>query len=125
MLLKNTPIRRKLMAVILLISGVVSVLTCAGFVTYEVITLHKGMIQGYAVRGQIIAANSTAALAFRNEDDAADVLSALKTDPRIMVACIYDDKGKIFATYPTNTPTALFPAASGESGYRGKHLEIF
>src|SRR5476649_405796 len=118
MLLKNIPIRQKLMAVILLTSGVVLLLTCAGFVTYEVITLQKGLIQGYEVRAQIIAANSTAALAFRNEDDADDVLAALKTDRRIMSACIYDGKGKVFATYPTNALPALFPAELGESGYR-------
>src|SRR5882724_2046685 len=125
MFLENIPIRRKLMTVILLTSSAVLLLTCAGFVTYEVITLHAGMIGGYTTRAQIIAANSTAALAFQNEADAVDVLNALKTDRRIMAACIYDDKGKVFARYPTNAPPEIFPAWPRESGYRSGHLEIF
>jgi signal transduction histidine kinase len=124
-MLKNIPIRRKLMVVNLLTSGAVLLLTCASFVTYEIITLHKGMVQGYTTRAQIIAANSTAALAFQNEADAADVLGALKTDHAIKVACIYDDQRKVFAKYPTNAPPGLFPAWPGQSGYRNGHLEIF
>ena len=123
--LRNTPIRRKLMTANLLTSGAVLLLTCAAFLTYEVVTLHKGMVQGYMTRAQIIAANSTAALAFQNESDAADVLSALKTDQRITVACIYDGAGKIFAKFPANASSGIFPAWPGQSGYRDGHLEVF
>jgi signal transduction histidine kinase len=124
-MLRNIPIRKKLMTVNLLTSGVVLLLTCAAFITYEVITLHKGMIQGYSTRAEIIAANSTAALAFQNEADAADVLGALKTDRQIIAACIYDNAGKIFAKFPTNARAGIFPVSSGKSGYREKYLEIF
>jgi signal transduction histidine kinase/CheY-like chemotaxis protein len=123
--LRNIPIRRKLMTANLLTSGTVLLLTCAAFIAYEVITLHKNMVQGYTTRAQIIAANSTASLAFENEADATDVLGALKTDPRITVACIYDNAGRIFAKYPAGAPTAGFPASIGQSGYRGGHLEVF
>ena len=123
--LRNLPIRRKLMLANLLTSGAVLSLTCAAFITYEIITLHKNMVQGYTTRAQIIAANSTAALAFQNESDAEDVLRALKTDRRITVACIYDSTGKIFAKYPTNAPAAVFPAPTLPSGYRDGHLEVF
>ncbi len=122
---RNTPIRQKLMAVSLLTSGVVLLLTCAAFVTYEIVTLRTGMIQGYTTRAQIIAANSTAALAFQNESDAASVLAALKMDKRIMVAGIYDNQGKFFAKFPATAAPGLFPARPGKSGYRNGHLEIF
>src|SRR6185295_4845918 len=125
MFLGNVPIRRKLMAAFLLTSGAVLFFTCASFVTYEVITLRKGMVSGLATRAEIIAANSTAALAFQNEADATDVLNALKTDVRIMAACLYDAKGKIFARYPATTPVGAFPAGPGESGYHGDYFEIF
>lgn len=113
------------MTVNLLTSGTVLLLTCAAFIAYEVFTLHKGMVQGYTTRAQIIAANSTAALAFQNEADAADVLGALKTDRAIMAACIYDGAGKVFAKFPTNAMSGLFPAWPGQSGYRNGRLEIF
>jgi PAS domain S-box-containing protein len=113
------------MTVNLLTSGAVLLLTCAAFITYEIITLHKGMVQGYTTRAQIIAANSTAALAFQNEADASDVLGALNTDRQIIAACIYDNAGKIFAKFPTNAPAGIFPVSLGQSGYRNGHLEIF
>lgn len=113
------------MTVNLLTSGVVLLLTCVAFITYEVVTLHTGMVQGYETRAEIIAANSTASLAFQDEADAANVLGALKTDPRIMVACIYDSTGKVFAKFPANANPGLYPAWPRQSGYREGHLEIF
>ena len=44
MLFKDMPIRRKLMAANLLTSGTVVLLTCAAFIAYEFITLHRNMI---------------------------------------------------------------------------------
>lgn len=113
------------MMAMLLTSGVVLVLTCASFVTYEIVTLHKGLVDGYTTRAKIIASNSTAALAFQNEADAVDVLSALKTDGRIIEACIYDGQGKVFAKYPDDALSGAFPAGPGVSGYRDGYLEIF
>ncbi len=122
---KDIPIRLKLMTVILLTSGAVLLLTCAAFVAYEIVTLHRVILQRYQTSAQIIAANSTAALAFQNQTDATEVLDALRMDPRIMEACIYDAKGKVFATYPPKASVANFPQAPGESGYQLGHMEVF
>ena len=125
MFLGNMPIRQKLISALLLTSGAVLALTCAAFVTYEVITLRKGMVDAYLTRASIIAANSTAALAFQNADDATGVLSSLKTDPRVIAACLYDANGRLFARYPAAAPDGLFPAAGGSSGYREGCLDTF
>ncbi len=113
------------MTALLLTSGAVLLLTCASFITYEFITLHRNMIQSYSTRAEIIAANSTASLAFQNEADAAEVLGALKTDKRITAACVYDEKQKIFVKYPADAPKGLFPDVIGTSGFRDGHLDIF
>ena len=125
MRLRDIPIRRKLMAALLLTSGAVLLLACAAFITYEFVTLHKSMLESYTTRAEILAANSTAALAFQNQADATEVLGALKLDPRVMAACLYDEKGKVFAKYPADAAPGAFPAEPGESGYRTGHLEIF
>ena len=125
MFLADAPIRQKLMASFLLTTLVVLALTCAMFIAYEVITLRKGMVDGYMTRARIIAANSTAALAFQNESDATQVLGALKTDPRILMACIYDREGRLFARYPADAPSAAFPLKPGENGYHSGYLEVF
>jgi signal transduction histidine kinase len=124
---KDLPIQRKLMTVILLTSGAVLLLTCALFVTYEVISLRKGMVEGLVTSAQITAANSTGALAFYDQEDAKEVLSALKNDPRLTIACIYDSAGELFATYPPEADPHLFPASPEPPGYRfeSAHLIVF
>jgi PAS domain S-box-containing protein len=123
----DAPIQRKLMTVLLLTSGAVLFVTCAAFVTYEVISLRRNLVRGYTVRAEILAANSTAALAFANETDAEDVLSALKGDPRTVAACLYDDGGNVFARYPATMAREAFPAAPLRSGHRFApgNLEVF
>jgi len=106
------------MAAIMGTSIAVLILTCAVFVTYEYVTFRKTVVRALIVRGEIIAANSTAALAFKDEADAREILSALGKDPHMVAACLYDKDGHVFATYPADAPTNLFPAAPDKQGYR-------
>ena len=116
---RNRPITRKLMTVILLTSGAVLTLTCGTFLVYELVTFRQSMVQGLSTLAQAIAANSTAALAFENADDAAQVLSALAADPHVVAAALYDKDGVLFASYgdPAAEPLAL-PSRPGRDGYR-------
>lgn len=125
--LRDTPIQRKLMTIILLTSGVVLLLTCVGFITYEVITVRRGMVMGVTTRAEIIAANCSGALAFQNAADATDVLAVLKHDRRMVSACLYDKGGQIFATYPAAAPHKSFPATPQEGGaeFGASHLVVW
>jgi len=61
----HPPIRRKLMTMILLTSGAVLLLTSASFVAHEFLTFRYTTVRSLSTLGQVIATNSTAALAFR------------------------------------------------------------
>src|SRR2546430_4885837 len=71
-----------------------------------------------SVRGSILATNSTASLAFANDADARELLSALRADPHIVAAALYDRNRRLFATYPGDLPGGALPAAPGPDGYR-------
>src|SRR6267378_1560188 len=116
--LRDWPIKRKITAILLLISGLVLLLTSAAFVTYEVVTNRETIRIQLATRSRILAANSTAALAFANAADATEILSALKADPHMLAAALYDKDGRLFATYPANPPHDVLPAALEPDGYR-------
>ncbi len=118
MAIRDWPIKRKLTAILLLISGLVLVLTSAAFVTYQVVTFRQTMRNNLATRAQILAANSTAALAFANEADAREILAALKADPHMVAAALYDRDGRVLATYPVAASADLIPAAPQPDGYR-------
>ncbi len=117
-LFRNTPIRQKLMTMILVTSGVVLLLTCATFIGYELLTYRRSAVRQLATLGEIIAAESTGAVAFENQHDATEILSALKAERHIVAACLYDKKGKIFSRYPADAPDLVFPARLSPDGYR-------
>ena len=122
--LKNAPIRRKVMMVILLTSGAVLLLTCAAFIAYELLTFRHTMVKNVSTLGKVIAANSTAALAFDNQDDATEVLAALKAERHIVAASLYDTNGELFAKYPASLPADAFPVAPERDGYRFEHSHL-
>ena len=118
MSIRDWPIRRKLTVILLLISGLVLLLTSAAFVTYQVVTFRQTMRNNLAIRARILAANSTAALAFANEADARELLDALKYDPHMVAAALYDRNGRVLATYPAAPTDDRIPAAPQPDGYR-------
>jgi signal transduction histidine kinase/ActR/RegA family two-component response regulator len=116
------------MAMMLLTSAAAIVLACSAFVTYELINARRQSQNQTATLARIVAANSTAALAFRDEQDAAEVLAALKTEPNVIAAALYDEQGAIFASYTAKGSTAaVFPRAVLPDGYRfdSRYLEGF
>jgi PAS domain S-box-containing protein len=125
--LRNLPIKRKLMVILMVTSSVVLLLTCGAFVGYELLTFKDRAFQGLATFGEIIASNSTASLAFDNEADATEVLSALKARPQIVGAALYDRRGKLFARYPASRPASAFRASPDSDGFRdmGASLDVY
>ncbi|MGN6646829.1 MAG: ATP-binding protein [Cytophaga sp.] len=117
MLLRNIPIRRKLMIAIMLTSGAVLALTCTAFCSYEFYTFRQATVRQLSTLGEMIAANSTAALAFDDSEDAKEILTALKADQHIAAASLYDKDGNLFSYYPANLSNADFPAHAGSEGY--------
>lgn len=117
MFVRNAPIRRKLMTIILVTCGAVSLLTCASFFTYEFLTFRQSTIANLSTIGSILASNSTAALTFADSEDATETLAALQAEPHIKAAGLYDANGALFAHYPANLGQAGFPEGPERDGY--------
>ena len=124
---KNLPIQKKLLRIIFLINGIVLLVTCVTFFLYEYYTFRKSIKEKLSTIGKIVSANSSAALAFDNADDAKETLAALKTEPHIVAACLYDKKGNLFARYNAGKEETSFLARPKATGYRfvDAHLEGF
>ncbi len=100
----------------MLTSTTVLVLTGVALVLYDVASFRQSLARSLVTRADILAANSTAALAFDNRDDAIQVLAALKSDPSTVMAVLYDRQGRLFATYPAEVPASAPPTAPGGRG---------
>src|SRR5688572_18496990 len=118
LLLRDFPIKRKLMVVILLTTSFALLLMVSALITYELFTFRRSLAASTTVLAQIIGANSTAAIAFQNADDANEVLSALSAEEQITGAAIYDRDGVLFARFPSDEPIARFPSTPGRDGHQ-------
>jgi signal transduction histidine kinase/ActR/RegA family two-component response regulator len=116
--LRNIPIKRKLMVVILLTSGFAILLMGSALISYELVTFRSALTNNIGVLAQIIGSNSTAALAFDDRENANEILRALAAENQITAAAIYDRNGRLFASFPESiTPTQL-PPSPGPDGHR-------
>lgn len=124
---KHSSIQLKLMRLVLVTSVVVLFLTCAGFFAYDFFTFRQASKERLSTLGEMIAANSTGTLAFESPEEATEILQALKAEKRIVAACLYDNKGTVFATYPVSIPKYKLPLHPATDGfdYVNGHLQGF
>ena len=108
MKLRDTPIQRKLMSVILLTCGIVLSMMCIVYIIVEFVTYRQSVKTNISTLGAIIASNSSAALVFDSPEDAKEVLDALKAEENIRIAALFDNDGELFAQFPSDT-TVEFP----------------
>ncbi|HEY5297355.1 MAG TPA: ATP-binding protein [Verrucomicrobiae bacterium] len=123
----QSSIKSKLMTVIMLASITVLLMTVVAFMFYDLVTFRQNMERNLSTEARIIAENSTASLAFKNENDAASILASLRNEPHIIAAAIYDAQGNLFVKYPAHLSAAALPRKPQNPGYefQKSHLTIF
>jgi PAS domain S-box-containing protein len=117
MKLKDAPIQRKLMSVILLTCFVVLILMGSAYILLEYFSYQKVVKANVSTLGTVIASNSSASLAFDSPNDANEILNALRAEKHIVLACLYDNSGKLFAKYPADTSYSVFPEVQHKNEY--------
>ena len=79
---RDLSITYKIVLIIFITSGVSLAIAGASFVTYDIRAYKDSLVKDLSVEADIIAANSTAALAFDDYDSASETLSALRHEDR-------------------------------------------
>ena len=96
-LLRNLSIRLKLIIVITMASGMALVAATAAFVAFDWVNTKEAMVARLEVIAGIVAEGAVSSLAFDDPPAAEEVLSVLKSESHIVVACVYDPQGEISA----------------------------
>jgi signal transduction histidine kinase/DNA-binding response OmpR family regulator len=122
--LRDLPIRRKLMLINIIISGVALVVACTAFAAYDYFTFRRHMVKEWMASADLIGASCTAALSFGDHDAAVEALSCIRDKPGFVDACIADAQGNCFAMYSrpgAGSPFSMLelPANSFEFQPRG------
>lgn len=125
--LRNLPIKRKLMVIMMLVSGAALVIASVSFIVFEQSTARKQMVQALDITAAMTAANSTAGLSFDEAGSVEQALDSLKAEPDIVQACVYNKNGRQFAQYHRDTGRHIVPPPMESPGHRFENhrLKLF
>jgi two-component system, sensor histidine kinase and response regulator len=103
---RNLSIKWKLILVTILISSITLLLACVSFIYYDQRTARRAAVRDLEILAEMVKLNSTAALAFNDQQSAQEMLAALRAEPQIVAACLYTSEGQPFAKYRRGDPQA-------------------
>lgn len=112
MIFRDLSIRRKLTVLILFSSAFGLILACFGLAAYERTSFRTSRTNALSILADTVGANAAASLLFNDHKAASDLLSALRADPRILAAQLYDVNGKTFVEYKRNGVGEAFDRVS-------------
>jgi two-component system, NtrC family, sensor kinase len=110
----NLSIKQKMIASTVLICSIVLILASVFLLTFYYFIYRSNIVEDLTIKAKIVGLNSTSSLLFNYEAAADETLSALKAEPSITAAYIFNEKGKLFARY--NKGMADEPPSSWKPG---------
>jgi two-component system, sensor histidine kinase and response regulator len=125
---RDISIRDKLTLLFMIIACFVGIIVSLPMASYDVVQLRRAMTRDLGTLGDLLAGNSTAALTFKDVEAANELLHALRAEPNVTRACIYDASGNVLAQYSRDQKRAeiRFPAPRSDSAYfEGDRLVVF
>ena len=131
LLFPDLPIRYKLRIGFLGSILLALLLACGAFVINDVITFRRSLADNLTVLADALGKNSTAALTFAGEmeaarTDAEETLRALDFKQPVIVGCLYTMDGKRFASYAKNGKEHQAPETPGDDGihFESNHFTV-
>jgi len=120
-------IQKRVRAVIFSASAIVLLVTAVAFVTFEAVNFRAQLVRSLSTLATVVADNSAAPLAFDNPEVAEEILAALRGEPDIVAAAVYDREGNLFAKYPRTLGYDRLPQRPEPEGdeFRAGELVIF
>lgn len=116
-LLRNIPIRRKLVLLTMLASGGALLLAGLALIASDLLRFRREAERDLTSLADVVARNSGAAVLFSDVAAAEDTLSALKARPSIAAAAIYSEDGSLLAVYRReDSPRHPLPLRPGPDG---------
>ena len=125
---RSLSLRRKITYVIMINTVVALCVASFAFAEYGVYRFKQLQIQDLNALAGVLGTNSTAALTFKDQKSATEVLQALAAKPHILGATTYDMDGKPFASYHRGTSKSTYnppPVENDSSRLTSDRMLIF
>jgi signal transduction histidine kinase/CheY-like chemotaxis protein len=124
---RKSSIKRQLISIMLLTSGLVLAVTALSFLVCDAISFRQGLKQNLAMLTNIIASNTNAAIVFNDPKSAQDTLEGLAANPHILTAYIILDGDRVFASYRRKALPASrikLPILTSSDGVRVDRVQL-
>jgi PAS domain S-box-containing protein len=125
---RKLSLRRKITYVIMLNTFAALCVASIAFAEYGVYRFKKLQMQDLNALANVMGTNSTAALAFKDQKSASEVLQALSAKPHILAAAIYDPDSKPFAVFHRGASKVIYtppPVENESSRFTADRVLIF
>ena len=92
-------IKNKLAVLTVSSVGLALLVCCIAFTVHGAVVLRRSMAEQYSALAEMLASNCTAALSFRQNDIARELMESLRSRPEIQSAYLLNNNGEVFAAY--------------------------
>lgn len=99
---RNLSIKNKLMAILMLTSGIVLFTASLAFFVNEFVSYRMNARQDMISIAELVGKNAAAALLFGDQRSAAETLETLAAKPNVLAAFIFSQERELFASYISN-----------------------
>jgi signal transduction histidine kinase/ActR/RegA family two-component response regulator len=129
------PLKHKLSFIVIFVSGLLISLMAIAITIDKNYTYRSKLVKHTIVMAEIVGANSTAALTFRDSETAYEILAALKAEKELITACLYDAEGMLFTSFfnelfyqftpaPAMPPKLIPEASLSEQNFSKRYFEL-
>ena len=118
---RQTTIKRKLIALIMLTSSVALLVAFAFMIASDYLSFRSRMVRDLRTLAAVVGTNGSSALDFDDEEFATKTLAALAATPNITTAAIYTKDGRVLAEYLRDNQSESPPPQPGPERYLFKH----
>jgi two-component system, sensor histidine kinase len=115
---RDLSIRTKLVLLAITSASVALLLSCIGLAVNDIQMMREATVKSLSTQARMLAFNSTAVLSFRDAPAAEQLLKSMKSQPLIEFACLYDNEGKVLATFAKDDVSESIPPLPGQNGYQ-------
>jgi signal transduction histidine kinase len=117
-------LQAKLVSVVLITTLVALVVALGAMIAYDLHAYHRAWANDMATQAELIGQTTATALTFDDAKVATSNLALLRSRPQVRAAAVYDENGRLFATYTADNRAASFPKKPEVDDVRVQQREL-
>lgn len=121
----SSSIRYKLFWVVILTTLTALLVASAAIVVYDLKAYREAYTSDIATQTELLGGTTAAALNFDDAQVASESLAVLRYRPKVIAGAVYDERGKLFATYTRESVDHEFPKLPRDEGVYIEGSKIF